>query len=74
MAENVLAAHLLLRYDTYSNWMNSNTILMTGEAAVAIFPRMTTIARTDITPENTPPAVGVKIGDGIHYFSELPWL
>ena len=74
MAENVLAVHLLLRYDTYSNWMNSNTILMTGEAAVAIFPRMTTIARTDITPENTPPAVGVKIGDGVHYFSELPWL
>ena len=74
MAENRLTANILLRYDTYSNWMNSNTILMTGEAAVAIFPRMNTIARTNITPDNTPPAVGIKIGDGTHYFSELPWV
>ena len=74
MAENRLAAHLLLRYDTYSNWMNSSTILMSGEAAVAIFPLNNTITRTDNTPANTPPAVGIKIGDGVHYFDELPWV
>lgn len=74
MAENRLAAHLLLRYDTIQNWMNSGTILMQGEAAVAIFPLNNTLARTDDNPEHTPPAVGIKIGDGQHYFDELPWV
>jgi len=25
-------------------------------------------------PANTPPAIGLKVGDGVHYFSELPWV
>ena len=25
-------------------------------------------------PEHTPPAIGIKIGDGEHYFHELPWV
>ena len=37
MAENVLPTRLLLRYATYSQWMNSNVILKKGEAAIAIF-------------------------------------
>lgn len=74
MAEHRLAANLLLRYDTYSNWMNSVTILMQGEAAVVIFPNSNTITNSNHTPANTPPAVGLKIGDGIHYFDELPWV
>ena len=74
MAENTLAARILLRYDTYSNWMNSTTILKQGEAAVAVFPLNNTLNRTDNIPSNTPPAVGIKIGDGVRYFDELPWI
>lgn len=74
MAENRLTANILLRYDTYANWMNSTTVLMPGEAAVAVFPSNNVISRTDSVPANTPPAVGIKIGDGKHYFDELPWL
>lgn len=73
MAENRLEARILLRYGTYSQWMNSDVILMKGEAAVCSFPR-TTLGRTDDSPENTPPSIGIKIGDGVKYFDELPWV
>ena len=74
MAENILETRLLLRYGTYSQWMNSTVILMQGEAAVASFPYSRTIANSNDTPENTPPAIGIKIGDGFHRFDELPWV
>ncbi len=75
MAENVLETRILLRYGTYSQWMNSSVILKVGEAAVAAFPRSRTIDDlSDDRPENTPPAIGIKIGDGYHLFSELPWV
>lgn len=55
--------------------MNSNVILQLGEAAIAAFPEERVIdSFSDITPENTPPAIGIKIGDGRHYFYELPWV
>lgn len=74
MAEHVLETKILLRYDTLSNWMNSNLILKQGEAAIASVTNARTIDGTDSTPSNTPPAVGIKIGDGYHYFRELPWV
>lgn len=75
MAENVLETRILLRYGTYSQWMNSDVILKLGEAAIAAFPRERVIETiSNATPENTPPAIGIKIGDGVHYFHELPWV
>lgn len=74
MAENTLETRILLRYATYSQWMNSDVILMPGEAAVAAFPNKKTIAGSNDEPANTPPALGIKIGDGRHYFYELPWV
>lgn len=75
MAENVLETRIQLRYGTYSQWMNSEIILLPGEAAVCIFPRSKVIDNvTDDEPDNTPPAFGIKIGDGTRYFYELPWV
>ena len=74
MADHRIETKLLLRYATYSQWMNSELILMPGEAAVAIFRYSNNIGLSNTTPENTPPAVGLKIGDGVHYFYELPWV
>lgn len=74
MAEHTLETRILLRYGTYSEWMNSNVILKQGEAAIAVFPYQNTLITTDTHPSNTPPAVGIKIGDGQHYFHELPWI
>lgn len=75
MANNTLQTIIQLRYGTYSQWMNSNVILKLGEAAICAFPEDRVIdALSNTTPQNTPPAVGMKIGDGHSYFYELPWL
>lgn len=74
MAEHTIETRILLRYDTLSNWLNSTVILKRGEAAVAAAPFSYTIEGTNDRPENTPPAIGIKIGDGYHYFYELPWI
>lgn len=66
MAENILPTRLLLRYATYSQWMNSNVILKKGEAAIAIF--------ADAGQETSLAPIGMKVGDGQHYFYELPWI
>lgn len=54
--------------------MNSSDILLPGEVAIAAIPNRNTIISSDSTPEHTPPAVGIKVGDGLSYFYELPWL
>jgi hypothetical protein len=55
--------------------MNSNVILKRGEAAIASFPKNQIIeSMSNAEPENTPPAIGIKIGDGSRYFRELPWV
>ena len=66
MANHVLQTILQLRYDTYANWINSSYILNAGEGGLAYFP--------NDNPSDPPKAVGMKIGDGRHYFSELPWI
>lgn len=75
MAENILETRIQLRYGTYSQWMNSDIILKAGEAAICAFPSSRVIESfSNSKPDNTPPAIGIKIGDGVHYFSELPWV
>lgn len=74
MAEHMIETRILLRYDTYNNWMGSSVILKPGEPAIAVMSNARTIETTNSTPANTPPAIGIKVGDGYHYFSELPWI
>lgn len=75
MADHILPTTIQLRYDTYENWMNSSRILKTGEIAIATFSRARTINyMSNSLPDNTPPAVGIKVGDGYKYFFQLPWL
>ena len=68
MADNVLNANIRLRCALFGQ-LNSNTslILQPGEAAIAFFPNQE-------NPNGPPSAVGIKIGDGQHYFRELPWI
>lgn len=55
------------KFDTYENWMNSTLVLGAGEIAVASIP-------SGDNTGLTPPAIGVKVGDGSKKFSELPWI
>lgn len=71
--DNELSVRIRLRYDSYTNWMNSSTILLSGEVAIAAIQR-NSLLNTDDVPENTPPSIGIKVGDGFHTFDELPWL
>lgn len=72
---HILNTVIQLRYDTYTHWMNSRIILKVGEAAIASFPSQTVIDGLSNTyGDHTPPAIGIKIGDGQHWFSELPWV
>ena len=74
MSEHVLETRIQLRYDTYTKWMSSTLILKPGEVAIATFPYSSSITSSDSTPANTPPAIGLKVGDGYSYFYELPWV
>ena len=75
MADNILETKIQLRYGTYSQWMNSDLILLKGEAAICAFPQERVVDQlSNTTPMNTPPAIGLKIGDGFSYFYQLPWV
>lgn len=74
MSDHILPVQFQMRYDTYTNWVDSAAILLPGEIGIARMPGRNSLMISDITPENTPPAIGIKVGDGIHYFDELPWL
>lgn len=60
---------ILLKYDTYANWIQNNPVLKAGEVAIA------TIASGNTQQVNsvTPPQTLIKIGDGSTAYSLLPF-
>ena len=72
---NVLTSIIQLRYGTYAEWMNSDVVLLRGEPALCAFPSNRTIeGMSNSKPEYTPPAIGIKVGDGQNIFRNLPWV
>lgn len=69
MADKILKTRIQLKYDTLANWMKDSFTLKAGEVAIATI-ETTATGSTGMTP----PAVGVKIGDGTNKFSDLPWI
>lgn len=55
------------KFDTYENWMKSALVLGSGEIAIASIP-------SGDNTGLTPPAIGVKVGDGTKTFSQLSWI
>ena len=76
MADNTLNnIRLSLKYDTLANWNTSSLVLNAGEVGIAVISDSKTLNRdTAQSPQNTPPAIALKVGDGTHTFSQLPWL
>ena len=68
MAENTILGRIQLKYDTLANWNSSSLVLKTGEIGIAEVPSNT--ADSGLTP----PAIGIKVGDGVHTFANLPWI
>lgn len=67
MATTTLNTRIALKYDTLTNWNASEFILKKGEVAIC------SLANSETAEQSTPPAVLLKVGDGDHKFSELPW-
>lgn len=68
MAEKIINTRVQLKYDTLTNWLASSVILKAGEVAIA------TIATTNSDSGLTPPAIGIKVGDGNNTFANLNWI
>lgn len=67
MATTTLNTRIALKYDTLANWNASEFILKKGEVAIC------SLATGETAEQSTPPAVLLKVGDGVHKFRELPW-
>lgn len=67
MATTTLSTRITLKYDTLANWNASEFFLKKGEVAIC------SLATGETAEQSTPPAVLLKVGDGAHKFSELPW-
>ena len=72
--EKTLNTRILLKYDTLTNWQNSELVLKPGELAIAVVGETTTTDKGlngDITKK---PIVGIKVGDGSNTFANLNWI
>lgn len=68
MATKTLNTRIQSRIDTYENWLKSDLILLKGEIALCTIP-----TGTENSGSVNLPSVMMRIGDGTHKFSELPW-
>lgn len=73
MSTTKLNVRINHKYDTYENWKSSSLVLGKGEIAVCEIPTGYTQVEGE-APVVNPPAIGVKIGDGVKTFSQLNWI
>lgn len=68
MAEKILNTRIMLKYDSYENWVANDPVLKKGEAAI------TTVSTKQDGTVNYVPSCLIKIGDGTHKYSELDFI
>lgn len=66
MSEKTFNTRIQLKYDTYQNWTTNDPVLKAGEMALATI-------ESNVTGVNSAPTVLIKVGDGTHKYSELPY-
>lgn len=69
MAVNTLNTRIQLKYDTLANWVTSTFKPLKGEVCIAEIP-----STQEGSAGMTPPAIGIKIGDGTKTFNQLAWI
>lgn len=70
MAEKILNTRILLKYDSYENWMKSDLVLKAGELAIAHI----TTGDTQEVNSVLAPQILLKVGDGTSKYSALPFV
>jgi hypothetical protein len=71
---NEINVRIKHKYDKYANWLTSEIVLGEGELAIAEIPSPQTFEEPDGSTVLTPPAIGIKVGNGEKKFNELPWI
>lgn len=73
---NTINTRIRVKYDTLSAWQSSTFYPLAGEICVAVIPNSSNnynIGNPDASGLS-PYAIGMKVGDGAHRFSDLPWI
>lgn len=71
MAEKLLNTRILLKYDSYENWITNNPVLKQGEVAIATIPSGSNLDKID---EKNLPNVMLKVGDGTTPYAQLKFV
>lgn len=66
MANTTFNTRIVLKHDTYANWVSKDPVLLNGEIAVVVVPASTGAVTNE-------PAVLFKVGDGTKTFTQLPF-
>ena len=72
-ANNTIQTRIALKYDEYSIWLEKDPKLLKGEIAIATIPAGTNVTTKDQRVMQDLPNVVIKVGDGVHKYSELPF-
>lgn len=65
---------ICLKYDSFENWQASTLILKAGEVAIAVPGTKLADVAAGTNEFGAKSPCLIKVGDGQHKFSELPWL
>lgn len=71
---NSLNTRIKLKYDLLTTWTTKNPVLLKGEVAIVEIPQNNLVNDSQHTPQNTPPAMLMKVGDGEKNFNALPYV
>lgn len=71
MAEKTLNTRILLKYDSYENWLTNNPVLKKGELAIAYLDQE---HATEATNFQNIPNVVLKVGDGTSHYKTLKFV
>jgi hypothetical protein len=71
MADKILNTRILLKYDSYENWLTNNPVLKKGELAIAYLEQE---HATEATNFQYIPNVVLKVGDGTSHYKSLKFV
>lgn len=71
MATTTLNTRILLKYDSYENWLTNNPVLKMGEVAIAYLDQEHS---TEATNFQTIPNVVIKVGNNVNHYKDLKFV